>query len=161
MWLESEVQEFSIHLYPQEINVSELINVPYNNKQIWFCFCSQGSFVLLSLVVSMFQLPLVFNNEITRYEYVPKRNYISVHCQQQWQTATRLGLLIMIVLLLYLRVMSGCTTGLSVCSHRHLISELQGRSQSIAPFHSASLFLFSIFFSAAAASPDSVTCPPV
>lgn len=110
---------------------------------------------------TMFQLPLVFNNEITRYEYVPKRNYISVHCQQQWQTATRLGLLIMIVLLLYLRVMSGCTTGLSVCSHRHLISELQGRSQSIAPFHSASLFLFSIFFSAAAASPDSVTCPPV
>lgn len=41
----------------------------------------------------MFQLPVVFNNEIneiTRYEYVPKRNYISVHCQQQWQTATRL-----------------------------------------------------------------------
>lgn len=70
-------------------------------------------------------------------------------------------LLIMIVLLLYLRVMSGCTTGLSVCSHRHLISELQGRSQSVAPFHSTSLFLFSIFFSAAAASPDSVTCPPV
>lgn len=71
----------------------------------------------------MFQLFVVFDNKITAYEHLHQCFSVSNSDNQPagWR------LLIVIVPLLCVRVMCGCTTGLCVCSHRHLISELQGR----------------------------------